>query len=185
LFGKNKPDEPQQFFSPPPGASDFGAGVIDGEIRKSQVLDNILTPASMDEAWMKYVIEFHYSFNLPESQAMEIISMMKPLIDLGPKSNIRRREVTQYLYGFDLVWENYLMYVKKGKYDGTLLTLKELLRNAYELQLNRSIDGWLGRLMHTKLFRIFTSDDNQGRVQKGMRFLGRGGKGQGPGQSGA
>ncbi len=167
-----------------PPRLDMSGPVLDSEMRRGMMYEPGSIPQVFDEAWMKYIIEFHYSFEMPEQQAHEIISMMKPLIDLGPKSNIRRREITMYLYGFDLVWENYLMYVKKGKYDGNLLTLRELLRNAYELQLNRSVDGWLGRLMHTKLFRIFTTDSNQGTAQRTFRFLGKKNKNTGNNQEG-
>jgi hypothetical protein len=163
LSGKNS----DVFEVPPPRRVDVAPSLIDGEIRKSSSFDNINAPQLLDEAWMKYIIEFH----LPQDLEQLIVAYLKPLIDLAPKSNIRRREITMHLIAYDLIWDSYFIYMRKGKYDPKLLVVKEILRNAIELQLNRSVDGWLGRLMHTKLFRIFTSDE-QSRTQRGMRFLG-------------
>lgn len=128
--------------------------------------DNVNPPMLLDEAWMKYIIEFH----LPKELEQLIILYLKPLIDLAPKSNIMRREVTMHLIQYDLIWDSYFIYMKNGKYDPKLLVVKEILREAIELQLNRSIGGWLGRLMHTRIFRVSTSD-NQGRGEKAGRFL--------------
>ena len=164
-------------FLVPPPKLDAGAAIVDGEIRKSMMYDNVTAPQMFDEAWMKYIIEFH----LPQDLEQLIVAYMKPLIDLAPKSNIKRKEILMHLISYDLVWDTYFIYMKKGKYDPKLLVVKEILREAIELQLNRSVEGWLGRLMHTKLFRIFTSDE-QGGVQKGMRFLG--GKKKSGGQEG-
>lgn len=163
MFGKNS----DETFQVPPPVMNVAPMVVDGEIRKSMSFDNVNAPQMLDEAWMKYIIEFH----LPGDLEQLIVAYMKPLIDLAPKSNIRRREITMHLIAYDLIWDGYFIYMRKGKYDPKLLVVKEILRNAIELQLNRSVDGWLGRLMHTKLFRIFTSDE-QGRGQKAARFLG-------------
>lgn len=166
MLGRNNEAD----FSVPPPKIDAVPVVLDGEFKKQMIYDNVNPPQLLDEAWMKYIIEFHVP-NLPEDEKNLIIGMLKPLVDLAPKSNIRRREITMHLISYDLIWDKYFIYMKKGKYDPRLLVLEDVFREAIELQLNRSVDGWLGRLMHTKLFRIFTSDD-QGKVQKGMRFLG-------------
>lgn len=168
MFGKSN----EQMMIPAPRV-DMTQAVVESEVRKSMAYDNFNAPQLMDEAWMKYIIEFH----LPKDLEQLIVQYIKPLIDLAPKSNIRRREITMHLIAYDLIWDSYFIYMRKGKYDPRLLVVKEILRNAIELQLNRSVDGWLGRLMHTKLFRIFTTDE-QSKVQKGMRFFG-GGKNKG------
>jgi hypothetical protein len=165
LLGKNK-DEPPVFQVPPPNIA--AEMVVEGEMKKQMMYDNVNAPQMMDEAWMKYIIEFH----LPKDLEQLVIMYLKPLIDLAPKSNIKRREIFTYLVGYDLIWDTYFIYMKKGKYDPKLLVVKEILRTAIELQLNRSVDGWLGRMMHTKLFRIFTND-GQGNMQKAGRFFGR------------
>lgn len=141
--------------------------IVDGEIKKSMMLEGVSAPQLLDEAWMKYIIEFH----LPKDLEHIIIMYLKPLIDLSPKSNIRRKEITMHLISYDLIWDSYFIYMRKGKYDPKLLVVKEILREAIELQLNRSVEGWLGRMLHTKLFRIFT-DDNQSGFKKGVKFLG-------------
>lgn len=169
MFG-NKNSNDSGFQVPPPQSFDYSPVVVEGELKKQMMYDNVNPPQMLDEAWMKYIIEFHVP-DLPDSEKNLIIGMLKPLVDLAPKSNIRRREVTMHLISYDLIWDKYFIYMKKGKYDPRLLVLEDVFREAIELQLNRGVDGWLGRLMHTKLFRIFTSDD-KGRVEKGMRFLG-------------
>lgn len=158
-------EEKNDFEIPPPSVETKGA-ILDGEIHKQMMYDNVNAPQLLDEAWMKYIIEFH----LPKDLEQLIIMYLKPLIDLAPKSNIKRKEITMHLISYDLVWDTYFIYMRQGKYDPKLLVIKEILREAIELQLNRSVEGWLGRLMHTKLFRIFTSDE-QNRTQKGIRWL--------------
>jgi hypothetical protein len=126
-------------------------------------------PQQYDEAWMKYIIEYTIS---PDDK-QEIIGMMRPLMNLAPKSNIRRKEIPMHLIAYDLIWDKYFIFVKKGKYDPKLLVLEENLREAFELQLNRSVEGWLGRLMHTKLFRIFQTSDEKSSVARGVGLFRR------------
>jgi hypothetical protein len=171
LFG-NKNNESFQIQPP---KVDYGPAVIEGELKKQMMFDNVNAPQLLDEAWMRYIIEFHVP-DISKDEKNLILGMLKPLTDLAPKSNIRRREITMHLISYDLIWDKYFIYMKKGKYDPRLLVLEDVFREAIELQLNRSVDGWLGRLMHTKLFRIFTSDD-QGKLEKGMRFFGKKNKG--------
>lgn len=160
-------DDPVFSVPPPDVGSGIASGVLDGEIKKTMMYDNVSAPQILDEAWMKYIIEFH----LPKDLEQLILLYLKPLIDLAPKSNIRRPEITMYLIQYDLIWDSYFIYMKKGKYDPKLLVIKEILRQAIELQLNRSVGGWLGRLMHTKLFRVFTGE-NDSQMRKGISWLG-------------
>jgi len=124
-------------------------------------------PQMQDEAWMKYIIEF----NLPNDLKQMLISYLKPLVDLAPKSNIRRKEIPMHLIQYDLIWDRYFIYMKKGKYDPNLLVVQEIIRHAIELQLNRSVDGWLGRLMHTRLFRIFQTSDDKSQMARKIGWL--------------
>jgi len=165
LANTNEPLPVPQFQIPPPRTIDVTPVVLDTEIKRS-MMEHAAAPQLLDEAWMKYIIEFH----LPKDLEQIILLYLKPLIDLAPKSNIQRKEITMHLMAYDLIWDSYFLYMKKGKYDPKLLVVKEILREAIELQLNRSVMGWLGRLMHTKLFRITTSDE-QSQAQKGMRWL--------------
>jgi len=136
------------------------------ELAQQQIASPYL-PQAQEEAWMKYIIEF----NIPEQDKQPIINMLRPLMNLAPKSNIRRREIPMHLIEYDLIWDKYFIFEKKGKYDPRLLVLEETLREAFELQLNRSVEGWLGRLMHTKLFRIYQSSDEQSAMARGIHLF--------------
>ena len=130
-----------------------------------------LSPNMEEEAWMKYIIEFH----LPADLTQMILMYIRPLINLAPKSNIRRGEIPMYLIGYDLIWDEYFIYMRKGKYDPQLIVIKGIIREAIKLQLCRSIGGWLGKLMHTKFFQ-FSQSDNKSNIQKGVGFFRRKGK---------
>jgi hypothetical protein len=126
-------------------------------------------PQAQDEAWMKYIIEY----NIAPEEKQEIIRMLRPLMNLAPKSNIRRKEIPMHLISYELIWEKYFIFVKKGKYDPTLLVLEEALEEAFELQLNRSVEGWLGRLMHTRLFKIYQSSEERSGMARGVGLFRR------------
>ena len=128
-------------------------------------------PQQVDEAWMRYIIEFHLP-HIPFEERQLILNMLQPLINLAPKTNIRRREIVMHLLEFDIIWDKYFVYMRKGKYDPKLLVVQEIFRQAIEFQLNRSVEGWLGRLMHTKLFRISTMDESR-PIKKGFSLLRR------------
>ena len=103
-------------FEMPPPKLDVAPSVLDGEIKKTMMYDNISAPQILDEAWMKYIIEFH----LPKDLEHLIIMYLKPLVDLAPKSNIQRKEITMHLIEYDLIWDSYFIYMRKGKYDPTV-----------------------------------------------------------------
>jgi hypothetical protein len=50
--------------------------------------------------------------------------------------------------------------------------VQEIFRQAIEFQLNRGVEGWLGRLMHTRLFRISTMDESK-PIKKGLNLFRR------------
>lgn len=140
--------------------------ILENELRKDSLSG---FPSSMqmeDEAWMKYIIEFH----LPPDLEQMILMYIRPLVNLAPKSNIRRGEIPMYLIGYDLIWDEYFIYMRKGKYDPNLIVIKGIIREALKLQLCRSIGGWLGKLMHTKLFNIVQSSEKS-NIQKGIGFF--------------
>lgn len=142
--------------------------ILDSELRK-QAYDNYpVSPQLEEEAWMKYIIEFH----LPPDLEHMILMYIRPLINLAPKSNIRRGEIPMYLIGYDLVWDEYFIYMRKGKYDPNLIVIKGIIREALKLQLCRSIGGWLGKLMQTKMFQISTSSDKS-NIRKGIGLFRR------------
>ena len=148
------------------------AMIMQGELQQS--IGQGFVPQGQDEAWMKYIIEY----NIPEQEKAEIINMLRPLMNLAPRSNIRRSAVCMHLFSYDLIWDKYFIYVKKGKYDPKLLVLEESLREAFELQLDRSVEGWLGKLMHTKLFRIFQTSEDRNNVARKVSWLRGGNKKQ-------
>lgn len=110
----------------------------------------IPSPSSFDEAWIKYIIEFH----LPKDLEKLLILYMKPLIDLAAKSNLKRAEIPMHLLAYDIIWDEYRIYERKGRYDSRLMVCQEIIRHAFELQLNRSVEGWQGNLIFTRKFDI-------------------------------
>lgn len=148
--------------------------VLDQEIRKQILVDSPMGSGIEEEAWMKYIIEFH----LPPELEQMILMYIRPLVNLAPKSNIRRGEIPMYLIGYDLIWDEYFIYMRKGKYDPKLLVIKGIIREALKLQLCRSIGGWLGKLMHTKFFNISQMNDRSESVKKGISLFRRKDKNQ-------
>ena len=141
--------------------------VLDSELRRQISSDMPMGSNIEEEAWMKYIIEFH----LPPDLEQMILMYLRPLINLAPKSNIRRGEIPMYLIGYDLVWDEYFIYMRKGKYDPKLLVIKGIIREALKLQLCRSIGGWLGKLMHTKFFNISQMNDRSETVKRGISLF--------------
>jgi len=88
------------------------------------------------ETWIRYIMEYQ----LPDADKKEIIRMLRPIMDVAAKGNIRRQDIPMYLDDYDIIWHKYKMYMKKGKYDPELLTLEESLRLGFELQATRSVD---------------------------------------------
>lgn len=111
---------------------------------------NIPSLGTHEQAWIKYIIEFH----LPKDLEKILLLYLKPLIDLAAKTNLKRREIPIHLLEYDIIWDQYRIYERKGKYDSRLLVCQEIIRHALELQLNRSVDGWQGNLLFTKKFDI-------------------------------
>ena len=127
-----------------------------------------MSPSVEEEAWMKYIIEFH----LPPDLQQMVLMYIRPLINLAPKSNIKRGEIPMYLIGYDLIWDEYFIYMRKGKYDPQLIVIKGIIREALKLQLCRSIGGWLGKLMQTKMFE-FSQIDNKSNIRRGIGLFRR------------
>ena len=92
------------------------------------------------EAWIRYIIEYHMP-DMPEEEKREIIVMLKPVVDVAAKAYIKRHEIPMHLDAYDIIWDKYFMYMKRGKYDPRLLILRESLREGFELQLTRSVDA--------------------------------------------
>ena len=111
---------------------------------------NIPNPSDFDEAWIKYIIEFH----LPKDLEKLLVLYLKPLVDLAAKSNILRQEIPMHLLEYDIIWDMYRIYERKGRYDSKLMVCQEIIRHALELQLNRSVKGWQGELIFTRKFDI-------------------------------
>ena len=155
--------ESDQFQIQPPNI------VLDQQLRQEIISNYQSTPNMEEEAWIKYIIEFH----LPPDLEQVILLYIRPLVNLAPKSKIRRGEIPMYLVGYDLIWDEFFIYMRSGKYDPKLLVIKGIIREALKLQLCRSIDGWLGKLMHTKFFDISQSQGDKSNIRKGVSIFRR------------
>ena len=120
------------------------------ETSMQRAYSDIPSPSDFDEAWIKYIIEFH----LPKDLERLLILYLKPLVDLAAKSNILRQEIPMHLLEYDIIWDMYRIYERKGKYDSKLMVCQEIIRHALELQLCRSVKGWQGELIFTRKFDI-------------------------------
>lgn len=155
--------ENEQFQIQPPNI------ILDQQLRQQVAADYVSSPQMEDEAWMKYIIEFH----LPPKLEQLILLYIRPLVNLAPKSKIKRGEIPMYLVGYDLIWDEYFIYMRSGKYDPDLLVIKGIIREALKLQLCRSIGGWLGALMHTRFFNISQSQGDKSNIRKGISIFRR------------
>ena len=106
------------------------------------------------ETWVRYIIEYHMP-DIPDREKHEIVAMLKPVVDVAAKGYIIRREIPMHLDAYDIIWEKYKMYMKRGKYDPRLLTLQESLRLGFEIQLTRSVDAAQMRMIFEPKQNIF------------------------------
>jgi len=115
-------------------------------------------------AWVKYILKAKLPDVRNEDQAKQsIIQMLEPLMDSANRSNLKRWEIPEYLRGYDIVWQKYFVYKRKGKYDSDLLVLKSSLREQFALELSRSIDmGMMSMILQPKqvqsVFQRFADD---------------------------
>ncbi|RLF35427.1 MAG: hypothetical protein DRN08_03050 [Thermoplasmata archaeon] len=103
-----------------------------------------------ETAWIRYIMEFR----LPKELEDMLIKYTTPLVDLAAKSNIRRVEIPMHLLQYDIIWKKYRTHMHKGRWDPKLYVYKDIIRHAFELNLNRSVDGWQGELLFTKRYDI-------------------------------
>lgn len=111
--------------------------------------DGFTTPyyqRPIQEAWVKYILEFPMP-SIKTDVKYEIIKILEPVMNTASKSNILRREIPIHLDAYDIIWDKYLSYMRKGKYDPAILTLREGLREGFDLQLNRSVEAGQMRLL--------------------------------------
>ena len=119
------------------------------------------------ETWIRYIIEY----NMPDIEPDEkhkIIAMLKPVVDVAAKGFILRREIPMHLDAYDIIWDKYKMYMKRGKYDPRMLTLQESLRLGFELQLTRSVEASQMRMIFEPKQNIFQRFVNASQRRMGF-----------------
>lgn len=119
---------------------------------------------NMDAAWTKYIMEFE----LPKDLQNLLLVYTIPLVNLAAKSNIKEKAIVNHLDEYDLIWQRYKIFLRKGRYEPKLFVISEIIREAFELQLTRGVDGWQGNLLFTRKYEIMqnTKDKKQGRLGK-------------------
>ena len=121
-------------------------------------MDEYLTGSSRPwhEAWIKYILEFPMpDVKDAKGTKEELVSILEPVMNVSAKSNILRREIPMHLDSYDIIWDKYFAYMKRGKYDPRLLVLHEALREGFELHLNRSIDATQMRMIFEPKQNVF------------------------------
>jgi len=103
-------------------------------------------PPNLDAAWILSLIKI----KLPKELQDLLVPYVKPLLDVAARTNIKRHEITMHLLQYDLIWQRYQIYMRKGKFDSKLFVYKDIIRQAFEFQLNRSVEGWQGELVFTR-----------------------------------
>jgi len=92
------------------------------------------------ETWIRYIIEYQIP-DLPEDEKNELVNMLRPVLDVAAKGYILRREIPMHLDAYDIIWDKFFCYMKRGKYDPRLLVLRESLRLGFEIQLTRAVEA--------------------------------------------
>jgi hypothetical protein len=116
------------------------------------------------EPWVKYILKASLPNVKNASQAKkDIIEMLEPMMDSSNRSNVKRYEIPEYLRGYDIVWQKFFIYKRKGRYDPDLLVLKSSIREMYALELSRSIEmGQMSMIFQPKriqdVFQRFMDD---------------------------
>ncbi len=91
--------------------------------------------------WVEYILKTPLPNTEKSSETKQrIIAMLKPMMDVANRSNVKRWEIPEYLCGYDIVWNKFFIYERKGRFEPELLVLKSSIREEYCLELSRSID---------------------------------------------
>ena len=115
-----------------------------------------VSPRPWHEAWIQYIMDFPMPSVEDEAETKEtIVAMLNPIMNVASRSFILRREIPMHLDSYDIIWDKYFMYMKRGKYNSNLLVLRETLREGFELQLNRSVDAAQMRMIFEPKQSIF------------------------------
>jgi len=105
-------------------------------------------PPGLDASWVLQLVEIK---ELPEEIKLPLIKL---ILNTAAKTNIQRPEIPMHLLQYDLIWQEYKIFVNSGKLDPELKVIYEMIRHELELQLNRSVEGWQGELLFTKRYDI-------------------------------
>jgi len=111
---------------------------------------------NFSETWVQYILEFPMPKIEEEREVKEtIIHMLTPVMNVSARSNLRRPDIPLHLWAYDIIWQKYFVYKRRGRYDPDLLVLKESLREGFELMLNRSVEMGQMRMIFEPKQSIF------------------------------
>lgn len=82
--------------------------------------------------------------SISENFKKELITFMKPYLNVAAMTNISRGQVMEFILGYQKLWTKYRIYVHKNRFDANLNYLKDWILELFVMQLNRSIEGWQG-----------------------------------------
>lgn len=114
---------------------------------KSSSVGNLLGD---NGAWVKYIMKASLPNveNAP-AEKKKIVEMLTPLMESSNRGNLTRHQCVDFLIGYDVLWMKYFAYRSKGRKDSDIILLRNSLREAYALELSRSIDfGMMKLLLH-------------------------------------
>jgi len=120
------------------------------------MLDNSKSITVSDDAWVKFIMKADLP-NVENAKAEKkmIVQMLEPLMNSSNRGNLSRVQVVDFLIGYDVLWMKYFAYRRAGKEDPDIILLRNALRESYALELSRSIDFGMMKLLFHSTQNVF------------------------------
>lgn len=89
-------------------------------------------------AWIKYILQFNMpTVDKSDDVKMEIVNMLKPIMDVAPRGNYENHDIRFALWEYDDFWDAYFIYKRNGRYNPDLIELRRGLRLCFKMELTR------------------------------------------------
>ena len=121
------------------------------------------------EAWIKYIMKASLpNIENAAAEKKKIIEMLEPLMTSSNRGNLTRYQCIDFLIGYDVIWMKYFAYRREGKKDPDIILLRNSLREAYALELSRSIDFGMMKLLLHQTQNVFQRFVDSTKKKTGM-----------------
>lgn len=145
-------DEATQFTITPP---DFPGGI-------SSRSEGGFIPQTYEAAWILEIVKTKLelkeqvqgildSVDLPENLKQTVFKNISIYVDNASLTNISSNQVIEFILGFEVMWSGLCIYVVKTKmYRGLLNFIHDQIKEIFIMNLNKSIEGWMGNHIFEK-----------------------------------